>query len=276
MGDYSEAVEAFKALLVINADYVPALKGLCETLLSQMNEYLSDGFTGRVMDCFTSALDLLVRTAQIQPRLSCIWSLMGQICLTVRSIPDHYFVGIDLPPQLEIESSSVTKQIVMELGTKFFSTALKLLPESAALWHNLSLCYEACSLSSNATAAIKRAITLEPEEPSHWDLLGLIVESQQPAVAQHAFIRALELNAKAPRAAATWTHLGALYMKHGDLRLAHECFKQSQNVDPSHVAAWIGQANIASHLSPSEAMDLFRHTVAIGSGSSGQCEGSPS
>ena len=276
MGEYSEAAIAFEALLADNPGYVPALKGLGETFLSQMNDYLTEGFTGRVMDCFTSAMDLLVRAAQLQPQLACIWSLMGHLCLTVRSLAENDFLGISLPQQLEIDSSTVTKQTVMELGTKFFLSALKLLPDSAPLFHNLALSYKASNQTSHATEAVKRAIVLEPDDPSHWDLLGLIVQNQQPAVSQHAFIRALELNTKAPRAAATWTHLGALYLKHGDLRLAHECFKQSQNVDPSHVAAWIGQANIAEHLSPSEAMDLFRHTVAIGSGCAGQCEGSPS
>jgi len=124
--------------------------------------------------------------------------------------------------------------------------------------------------------AIKRAITLEPTESSHWNLLGLLAE--KPEVCQHAFIRAIELNPTSLKTAAVWTNLGALYFQHGDLLLAHECFKKSQNIDPMYVAAWIGQAYIAEEQSPSEAMDLFRHTTpaAIGSGRRGECEGSPS
>ena len=165
---------------------------------------------------------------------------------------------------------------VMELGPKFFTAALKCLPDSGSLWHNLSLTYQSCCNSPSAMMAIKRAITLEPSESSHWNLLGLLASA--PEVSQHAFIRAIELNPTGAKTASIWTNLGALYFQHGDLLLAHECFKKSQNIDPLNVAAWIGQANIAEQQSPSEAMDLFRHTTpaAIGSGRRTQCEGSPS
>ena len=41
-------------------------------------------------------------------------------------------------------------------------------------------------------------------------------------------------------------------MKHGDLHMTHECFKQS--IDPFYVAACIGQTNIAEQMSPAEAV----------------------
>lgn len=281
MGENAEAVEAFEALLNQTPDYLPALKGLAETVLNQATEYQTDGFTGRVVDCCSKAIELLVRASQLNPHVSCVWSLMGNTCLLLRSIPEEDFTLLQLPALLLDENSVVTKKRVMELGPQFFLSALRILPDSAALWHNLALSYHSCweleenvTYKSSALAAIKKAITLEANEASHWDLLGLIAD--QPAIQQHAFIRALELSPNAPRTAATWTHLGALYMENGDLHLAHECFKQSQNIDPFHVAAWIGQGNIAERLSPAEAMDLFRHTATIGSGSPGQCEGAPS
>ena len=282
MGEHSEAIKAFETLLGHTPNYVPALKGLAETVLNQAKEYQTDGFTGRVVDCCSRAFELLVRASRINPNLSCVWSLMGQACLLLRSIPEEGVTLLRVPPLLlSDENLPIAKKQIMEMGPKFFLSALKLLPDSAALWHNLALTYHSCwmldatvAYKSSALASVKKAITLEPNESSHWDLLGLIAD--QPAVRQHAFIRALELSPNAPRTAATWTHLGALYMEKGDLHLAHECFKQSQNIDPFHVPAWIGQGNIAEQLSPSEAMDLFRHTATIGSGSPGQCEGSPS
>ncbi len=282
MGEHDEAIVAFETLLAQTPDYVPALKGLAETVLSQAAEYQTDGFTGRVVDCCSKSIELLVRTSRLNPHLSCVWSLMGQVCLLLRSIPEEDLTLLQVPNLLmSDENSTMTKKQVMEMGPKFFLSALRLLPDSASLWHNLALAYQSCWLldetaahKSSALAAVKKAITLEPKESSHWDLLGLVAE--QPSVRQHAFIRALELSPNAPRTAATWTHLGALYMENGDLHLAHECFKQSQNIDPFHVPAWIGQGNIAEQLSPEEAMDLFRHTATIGSGTPGQCEGSPS
>jgi superkiller protein 3 len=283
MGENAEAVIAFEALLKQTPDYVPALKGLAETVLNQASEYLTDGFTGRLVDCCSKALDLLVKASRLNSHLACVWSLLGHVCLLLRSIPEDDFTLLDVPPVLlSDQNSPINKKLLMEMGPKFFLSALRILPDSAALWHNLALSYESCWMldqaalahKSFALAAIKKAITLAPKDSSHWDLLGQIAE--QPAIRQHAFIRALELSPNAPRTAATWTHLGALYMENGDLHLAHECFKQSQNIDPFHVSAWIGQGYIAEQLSPTEAMDLFRHTSTIGSGSPGQCEGSPS
>lgn len=282
MGENAEAVIAFEALLKQTPDYVPALKGLAETVLNQAIDYLTDGFTGRTVDCCTKAFDLLVRASRLNSHLACVWALLGQVCLLLRNIPKSDFTLLNVPPVLHSDKDlPITKILVMEMGPKFFLSALRLLPDSGALWHNLALSYQACwkldqtaAYKSSALAAIKKAITLEPKDSSHWDLLGLV--ATEPAIRQHAFIRALELSPNAPRTAATWTHLGALYMENGDLHLAHECFKQSQNIDPFHVAAWIGQGNIAEQLSPAEAMDLFRHTATIGSGSPGQCEGSPS
>ncbi len=280
LGEYAEAVIDFQALLEKKSDYVPALKGLAETILSQAGDYQTDGFVGRLVDCCSSIFEPLVRAAQIQPGLACLWSLLGNVCLLLRSVPDSHIQHLRVPALL-LSPENVTKREVMELGPKFFSTALKLLPDSASLWHNLALAYQSCWLlddaentKASALVAIKKAIALEPKDSTHWDLLGQI--AQQPSIAQHAFIRALELNPNSPGAAATWTHLGSLYMKHDNLHLAHECFKRAQNVDPFHVAAWIGQAHIAEQLSPAEAMDLFRHTVSIGNGCPGQCEGSPS
>lgn len=283
LGEYEEACAAFELLLSRTPDYIPALKGLAETIFCQATDYQAYGFVGRVVDCCSRILELLVRSAQIQPYLVSIWSLLGQVCLLLHTVPDKCFAQLKVPPLLlDTDASVVTKREVMNLGPKFFSSALKLLPDSAALWHNLALSYQFCWLmdekeqtnKSYALAAVKKAIRLEPMESSHWDLLGLI--SLQPAVSQHAFIRALEIDSVSPGAAASWTHLGALYMEHGNLHLAHECFKRSQNVDPFHIAAWIGQANIAEQLSPEEAMDLFHHAVSTGDGSPSRCEGSPS
>lgn len=284
LGENEKAAIGFEALLSRTPNFVPALKGLAETYLSQAEEYQSEGFIGRLVECCSKSLELLVRASVLGPHLACLWSLLGQTCLHLRSVPDKDIARLRIPSVLIDEKNDSllpSRRQVMELGSRFFLCAVKLLPDSASLWHNLAVSYQSswlldrCDSSKiSAEAAVKRALALEPKEPSHWDLLGLI--AQEPAVAQHAFIRALELNPTAHRAAATWANLGALYLEHANLQLAHECFKQSQNVDPLYVAAWIGQASIAEQLSPAEAMDLFRHTLSIGSGRPGQCEGSPS
>lgn len=282
LGEFAVAAMEFEALLQREPHYLPALKGLADTLLSQADEFLVDGFTARVVDCCSKAMAVLVKGAQQNPNYACLWSQLGRICLMLHTIPEKDFRAVHLPAhlQLEIKEQTVSKLQVMKLGVKFFLTALHLTSDVASLWHNLGLSYCYCALINNsefdksyAFAAAKKAITYEPNEPAHWDLLGLT--SDQPAIKQHAFIKAIELSPSSLRAAKSWTNLGALYLQHDNPVLAHECFKRAQNLDPFYVAAWIGQGNVADLLSPSDAMDLFRHSLSIGSANPGQCEGAP-
>ena len=68
----------------------------------------------------------------------------------------------------------------MELGLRFYSTALRLTADSAPLWYNLALCYHSCSRLADdggaaggerveaerrwALAAVKKAVALQPTE----------------------------------------------------------------------------------------------------------------
>ena len=47
-------------------------------------------------------------------------------------------------------------------------------------------------------------------------------------------------------------------------QLAHEAFKVAQSQDPEYVGCWVGQALVAETVGHEEAMDLFRHTTALG------------
>ena len=60
----------------------------------------------------------------------------------------------------------------------------------------------------------------------------------KPDLAQHCFIKSLQLN---DNNAITWTNLGVFYLLNENLKLAHECFKKSQAIDPEYSVAWIGQ-----------------------------------
>jgi superkiller protein 3 len=60
-----------------------------------------------------------------------------------------------------------------------------------------------------------------------------------------------------------WTNLGALYLKHGDIKLAHKAFAVAQSLDPGYAPAWIGQATIAHSIGDADCMDLYRHTTEL-------------
>ena len=43
--------------------------------------------------------------------------------------------------------------------------------------------------------------------------------------------------------AIVWANLGAFYLKQNEIKLALECFKKSQAIEPEYGVAWIGQVN---------------------------------
>lgn len=76
----------------------------------------------------------------------------------------------------------------------------------------------------------------------------------------HCFIKSLKIN---DNNAVTWTNLGVFYLINEDVRLAHECFKKSQAIDPEYSNAWIGQAFIAETVEIESCIDLYTHAVEL-------------
>lgn len=83
---------------------------------------------------------------------------------------------------------------------------------------------------------------------------------QNLALAQHCFIKALEIDRKV---AVVWTNLGALYLEHGKYKLANNAFTQAQQAEPTYATAWTGQAQIAEKMQPKETIGLLRHAVSL-------------
>lgn len=81
------------------------------------------------------------------------------------------------------------------------------------------------------------------------------------ALAQHCFVKALEIDRKL---AVVWTNLGVLYLSQGQAKMANVAFKQGQQSEPTYGNAWTGQAQVAEILEPNETIDLLRHSITLG------------
>ena len=107
----------------------------------------------------------------------------------------------------------------------------------------------------------RNAIEQEASNADFWNAFGVVTTTQNPQVAQHSFIRSLNLNENSPR---PWTNLGALYLLNNELALANESFTRAQSVDPEYADAWVGQALVATlYGNLSEARSLFTHAFEI-------------
>ena len=107
----------------------------------------------------------------------------------------------------------------------------------------------------------RNAIEQEASNADFWTAFGVVTMTQNPLVAQHSFIRSLNLNENNAR---PWTNLGALYLLDNELVLANESFTRAQSVDPDYADAWVGQALVATlYGNLTEARSLFTHAFKI-------------
>ncbi|XP_020629636.1 tetratricopeptide repeat protein 37-like isoform X1 [Orbicella faveolata] len=259
-------------------DYVPALKGLGETYLNQARSALQQDFNGKAVDCVMEAINVLARAVQCRPGFSCLWKLIGDCCTVIHPVSDSSIRGTipdNLKKYIHGDHSDLDKKQLLALGSSAYGRALKLQPECGSLWGDLGFnCFQQSKIlegdekekmAHRSVQALKKAITLQPSNHKLWNSLGVVTASKEvnnPDLAQHSFIMSLKTE---PNNVIAWTNLGVLYLKHGKIELAHEAFKNSQALDPSYTAAWIGQASIAEIIGSEEAMDLFRHTTELGS-----------
>nr|GAT57676.1 antiviral protein [Mycena chlorophos] len=118
-------------------------------------------------------------------------------------------------------------------------------------------------LQLRGTQSLTAAVRESPGNDAFWTALGDSHFASQAKTAQHAYIKALELDSKN---ASTWAKLGLLYFDQGDLELANQALLRAQILDPDCVAAWAGQALVAAangHYSDSTT--LFEHAVTLSS-----------
>ncbi|XP_064609375.1 tetratricopeptide repeat protein 37-like [Liolophura sinensis] len=280
LGQFTEAVSEYKAVLETSPHYVPAMKGLGETLILLARSHLKQSFNLRAKDNCSEAIDYLTQGAAIRPDLSCLWKLLGDACTVLQPLSDKGFSVsvplklIELGDKSSEKKRSLSKEELLKLGARCYGQALKLLPDCAALWHDLGVNYfyqsqllsgaAAVDVATKSLHILQKAVMLDPLDFRHWTALGRVAcypGVNNPSLAQHCFIKSILAERNNVVA---WTNLGTLYLKNDNVKLAHDAFTVAQSLDPTYVACWIGQAMIAETVGHEDAMDLFRHTTELG------------
>ncbi|KAK7473574.1 hypothetical protein BaRGS_00035177 [Batillaria attramentaria] len=236
-----------------NTDTVCVAKRLCQTTTRDNTDTVC--VPKRL--CLTTTRDN-TDTVCVAKRLVCVPKRLCQT--TTRDNTDTVKLG---------------KVDLLQLGARCYGRALKILPNSAPLWHDLGISYlqqtreSSCSdertvLMDKCLYALKKAVSLDPGNHMHWTALGVAATSpyvKNLPLAQHCFIKSIQSETNN---AVAWTNLGTLYLQNDNIQLAHRAFNMAQSQDPEYVAGWVGQALIAELVGHGEAMDLFRHTTQIG------------
>uniref|UniRef100_A0A8C3AS86 SKI3 subunit of superkiller complex n=1 Tax=Cyclopterus lumpus TaxID=8103 RepID=A0A8C3AS86_CYCLU len=268
LGKFREAVAEYLQITA-QQDYVPALKGLGECQLSLAKCLMEDCRDKGAIELIQQAIQNLFRAVEMRPDMSCLWKLLGDACTAVGTVTPNS-VQVLVPAPLagldpNTQSHTLNQAQTLKVGERCYARALKLMPEVPSLWNDLGLnYYRQSSLSSftednltspsllleKAQQCLKKAIMMDSDNHSYWNALGVI--SMSKAIYLFGWINVV-----------AWTNLGTLYLKNGNIELAHKAFKIAQSLEPLYVNCWIGQALIAERVGSYDTMDLFRHTTEL-------------
>ncbi|KAF8513017.1 TPR-like protein [Hysterangium stoloniferum] len=299
MGQYSSSIEVFEDVLKHHPDEMCVLSALAETHLSHARSQTVEGFHSRAeisaVASISVALELLDKgqgfrrviwktAADAAYELSQLESfddteavkgaLISLSSLIAASESITYIKEIiDLPLVIESNVSGYTAlQVAVAAYDHIISLDSLDVSAAAATYFDAGLALNRLSAQikdqdksstalKQAKDLIQRALTIDPYNDVYWNTMGNLNFVDNAKLSQHAYIKALECDAKS---ALTWTNLGLLYLFHGDLELANEALYRAQTLDPDYVLAWIGQGLVATmngHHTDSHA--LFEHAVNI-------------
>jgi superkiller protein 3 len=299
MGLLEEAILVLNGLRDARPAEAGILACLAQSHLDLGRSQLSDSFQIRAEESFVSAmkiaLDMLNKTpgfrtmawkiiADAAFHLSAIPALVDQDTArsTLQAIsfippPDSVekLVKIVPPPSLQNHESLTALQMVsVAMHASLCQISLHLLHQTtdSTAWYDLSIALQSWILktSPNVDKSIakdlvieylKQALQTDATNDIYWVALGNALFMTHAKAAQHAYIKALELNCKN---SITWVSLGLLYFYHGDLELANEAMYRAQVLDPDDTSAWVGQFLIAlANGHEADAQLLLQHAVGL-------------
>jgi hypothetical protein len=230
LGLLEDAAEKYKlALAGASGDEIVLLAyGLATTLILMAKRDHQDGKSGAAYEHLLAAID---SCALITPgdSFACVNKLLGDLYSYGREIPQDIFSCSDedaenLPAKLafiakgeacyrKALASSVSDEtkasLLADIGTNLLLRAqLVEFHELKGLWGNRI--DKTASLYSEAATSFRSAIEVTPDLAAAWCGLACSLVRVDPLLAQHAFIRSLQLDNKAPD---TYANLSFLYTK---------------------------------------------------------------
>ncbi|KAL4262302.1 TPR-like protein [Pleurotus pulmonarius] len=273
--EYVESISCLQSILDLRPGEFGVLMAQAQAYLELGCSEFNSGIFARATTAFIESIRvaLLAATTEAAGLRNSSWKLIGDgLIMLARTsiIPDPTIITpifADLVSKLPSSSTERLRVIYSYLDAKVISFAHTTELAVAVYSHRVSLDHSETSVSASAhfdlatslicwlkesprldgvtvakeliSTSLLQALRLDPSNELYWVTFGNHVFSEQPKVAQHAFVKALEIN---PKSATTWTTLGLLYLHHGDLELAGDVLRKAQVLDPDYRLAWVAQA----------------------------------
>ncbi|XP_022158433.1 tetratricopeptide repeat protein SKI3 isoform X2 [Momordica charantia] len=242
-----------KQALEISPKSITAQFGLSSGLLGLAKECINKGAFKWASFLSEEASKVARGSTHLAGNLSCIWKLLGDIQLTYAKC--YPWMGDDCGVGMSSESfrSSVlswkqTCSLALFSARCSYQQALHLAPWEANIYTDIAITLDLISSSSNDSGSgfnswqisekmTLGALMLEGDNHEFWVAMGCL--SNQDALKQHAYIRALQLDGSL---AVAWAYLGKLYRNRGEKQLAKEAFDYARSIDPSLAIPWAGMS----------------------------------
>ncbi|KAI0051258.1 TPR-like protein [Auriscalpium vulgare] len=299
-GLFTEAIASFESILENRPDEPGVLMSLAQTHMDLGAVELSMGFLSRAEASFVTALQVALLFLESSPGFRGVaWKIISDAMFhlsrsseftdeeSVRDVLSEIAPLITLDPGKRLDGilavppsmpeTPLSGLDVLKIAVAAYNYRISLgLHDSAATgsaWYDFGLALYTLSQQlpqdgevqektrKQAISCVTEALRANPVEDTYWRALGDMNFTSQAKTAQHAYIKALEIDSKNT---VTWTSLGLLYLYHDDHELANEVFYRAQTLDPDYSVAWVGQGIVATrngHDADSHA--LFEHAVGL-------------
>ncbi|KAJ3553260.1 hypothetical protein NM688_g3709 [Phlebia brevispora] len=297
-GQFQAAIDIFATILEKVPDELRVLLSLAQSHVEFGRAQSAAGFTARAETSFITSIQVTLRSIDTTPGFRRIaWkisadalyelsrlnvfahfeeasSTLEEVLKIVAKSSDRLSAILPSTPTLVDDSSSAMAHFALQIALLAYDYRITLgsLDDSASASayydFGMALCNYARRTNEKADISrkesvsyLKEALRLDPYNDHYWNTLGNALFVDQPKTAQHAYIRALDID---PKNVSTWANLGFLYLYHSDIELANEAFYKAQVLDPDFAPAWVGQGLVATlNGHHQEAISLFEHATGM-------------
>ncbi|KAJ8488191.1 hypothetical protein ONZ45_g14045 [Pleurotus djamor] len=290
-GLYAEALSCFEAALAEEPSQVGVAMAQAQAYLDLGRYESTRGFAARAGVWFTESIKIALKaTSNAVGLRATAWKVVGDALVMMSKIApsripdaDETYQELvrmlrptirdglakmikltleDVPQPLELAvvvydlRRSLASSDVVAAASSHYDYALALM-----CWMDRNSEKDISNAREEANDALTRALKQDITNDLYWTTLGDLEFRDRPKVAQHAYVKALEVN---PKNAGVWAKLGLLYLYHGDVELALEALGKAHVLDPEYRLTWVAEALVAEVKgNRARCYALFEHSLSM-------------